>query len=345
MTTENALAIAGHAVLTRIVRVRSEVFVVGTDRGGGTAARLEVADEHVDDRFTQFLPAESDTQHGSRFVEPIKAVGRANVQDDDRARICSRHGSDQRRLTAGKFPQIPIATLRLPVVVGPDDDDGNVAFRGQGRRFAHEITFDNGLAADDQACQEDGPLIGELDLDGDGLAGLEVDVGRHLDRAEAEEGIAALDIGGAGVDDGLAVHSQNRTTGLGEGEAMGARGLGDDRRRNARTPAFRLDPRGRRAEREQTSVGLLGDGDDVALERPSFEELDPSNTVEQWSGDRRNRAVNVGAAGVADVEIGETIHQRIERWGVVVGPDVGRAASHHPGMHCAGANHGDRAEG
>ena len=195
MTTENALAIAGHAVLTRIVRVRSEVFVVGTDRGGGTAARLEVADEHVDDRFTQFLPAESDTQHSSRFVEPIKAVGRADVQDDDRARICRRHGSDQRRLTAGKFPQIPIATLRLPVVVGPDDNDGNVAFRGQGRRFADEITFDNGLAADDQACQQDGPLIGELDLDGDGLAGFEVDVGRHLDRSEAEEGIAALDIG------------------------------------------------------------------------------------------------------------------------------------------------------
>ena len=111
-----------------------------------------------------------------------------------------------------------------------------------------------------------------------------------------------------------------------------------------RTPAFRLDPRGRRAEREQTSVGLLGDGDDVTLERPSFEELDPSNTVEQWSGDRRHRAVDVGAAGVANVEIREAIDQRIERWGVVVGPDVGRAASHHSGMHRAGADHGDRAE-
>ena len=323
MPTENALAVPGHAVLTRIVRIGGEVFVAGTDRGGGTTARLDVANEHVDDRFTQFLPAESDTQHGSRFVEPIKAVGRADVQDDDRARIRSRHGSDQRRLTAGKFPKIPIATLCLPVVVGPDDDDGNVALSGQGRRLADEITFDNGLAADDHACQQDGPLIGELDLDGHGLTGFEVDVGRHLDRAEAEEGTAALDIGGAGVDDGLAVHPQNRTTGLGEGEAMGARGLRDDRRRDARTPSFRLDPRARRAERKQTGIGLLGDSDDVTLERPSFEELDTSNTVEQWSGDRRNRAVDVGAAGVADVKIGETIHQRIERWGVVVGPDIG----------------------
>ena len=247
-------------------------------------------------------------------------------------------------MTAGKFPQIPIATLRLPVVVGPDDDDGNVALSGQGRGLADEIAFDDGLAADDHACQQDGALIGELDLDGDGLAGFEVDVGRHLDRAKAEEGIAALNIRGAGVDDGLTVHPQNRTTGLGKGEAMSAGSLGDDRRRDARTPAFRLDPRGRRSEREQTGVGLLGDGNDVALERPSFEELDSSNTVEQWSGDRRHRAVDVGAAGVANVEIGEAIDQRIERWGVVVGPDVGRAASHHPGMHRAGADHGDRAE-
>ena len=131
VTDEATLEIVGDTVATWMMLEGRRVFEADRERHRQPALWLDIADQYVDQCVAHLLAREPEVEDSVDFVEPWHRDRRAHVDDDDGARTGLGNGGDELVLAPGQFQGVSVVTLALPVVVGPDHDDGEVGLGGE----------------------------------------------------------------------------------------------------------------------------------------------------------------------------------------------------------------------
>ena len=129
---EDAFSVEHVPGLARVVEERGGVLQPLREGERQAARRVDVAEQHVGQGIAALLARVPELHDRRHPVGPLHCDRRAGVDDDHRARIDRGDPLDQVRLAARQREVGTVATLGLPLVIEPDDDDGHVRRGGRG---------------------------------------------------------------------------------------------------------------------------------------------------------------------------------------------------------------------
>ena len=98
---------------TRIEQIGRVVLEPHGEGLGQVARRVDVAEQHVRERFAVLLAGKKLQQHRAGLVDPGHGHGRADIDHDDGVRIGVEHGVHERVLPAVKVHGCPVAAFGL----------------------------------------------------------------------------------------------------------------------------------------------------------------------------------------------------------------------------------------
>lgn len=184
------------------------------------AGRVDLAEENVGETVAELVATEKGLDEGRSLVDPREVDRSSGLVDDDRLRVGGEDRLDELVRGSRKLGLLAVKALGLPVRVRADDDDRDVALRGEIGSLLARVGLNDrreGTEAE-RGCERewgsgDSVRVGVGVDDQPVLAtGLELDLAPAFLGSEVKEQLAGLPLGLEVRDDSLTVDEDRAVT-------------------------------------------------------------------------------------------------------------------------------------